>query len=242
MDRYFTTTDGVTLHYTVKGNGNIPVVILPGMGMPAESFDSVTDRLGKEYTFYALDYRCHGRSEDVAYGYHTERFAADMKAMLDDANIDRFHLIAHSMGNAVAWAFMELYGQQRIISYVLEEEAPCLLSDPSWSEEDKGSYRGTMDWPSFMDMDSSSVRSEFMCNLFHDHANNDWRQEVKRIKLPTLILMGETSHYACPDLWKWLNETIEGSRLVTFNGGHNLHADCEDGVVSEISAFLTAQA
>lgn len=242
MDCYFTTSDGVRLHYMVKGSGGRPVVILPGMGMPAESFDALTDRLGEAYTFYALNYRCHGTSEDVAYGYHTERFAADAKEMLDDANIDRFHLIAHSMGNAVAWAFMELYGQERIISYVLEEEAPCLLSDPCWSEEESSSYRGTMDWPSFMEMNSSSVRSEFMCNLFHDHVNNDWRQEVVRIKLPTLILMGEASHYASADLWKWLNESIPGSRLVTFDGGHNLHADCEDGVAAEIAAFLAAQA
>lgn len=242
MDRYFTTSDGATLHYIVKGNGKTPVVILPGMGQPAESFDSLTDRLGEGYTFYILDYRCHGKSEDVTFGYHTERLAADVKEMLDDANIGRFHLIAHSMGNAVSWAFFELYGRDRIISYVLEEEAPCLLSDPCWSEEESGRYRGNMDWPSFVEMDGSSVRSEFMCNLFHDHVNNDWRQEVVRINLPTLILMGMTSHYACPDLWNWLNESIPGSRLVTFDGGHNLHVDCEDGVSAEIAAFLAAKA
>lgn len=238
MDRTFTTTDGVKLHYTVSGEGEIPVVFLPGMGQGADSFASVSEKLGAEYRFYALDYRCHGASEDVEYGYHIERFAADFKEMLQGARVERFHLIAHSMGNTVAWAFFELYGQQNVISYVLEEEAPCLVADPAWSEEEEKSYCGNVLWPTFPGMPRDTVRNTFMDHLFHDHVNRDWRQELKRIQLPTLILMGTTSHYSCPPLWDWLTRNIQGSRFQALEGGHNLHVDNEAGFLAEVKPFL----
>lgn len=238
MDKYFVTSDGAKLHYTVTGTGSAPVVILPGMGMAYDNYAAIAEKLGSDYTFYVLDYRCHGESEDVPYGYHIERLAVDFKEMLQDAGLSKFSIIAHSMGNTVAWAYFEIYGQEAVTSYVLEEEAPILLSDPCWTEEESKTYRGTMDWPSFMEKDASSVRSEFMCNLFHDHVNRDWRQEIKRISVPTLILMGTTSHYGCSELHNWLNESIKGSDMAVLEGGHNLHVDAEEEFITKISDHL----
>lgn len=241
MDRYFTTSDGVKLHYTVTGSGKLPVVCLPGMGQGADSFAGVAAALGEDYRVYALDYRCHGVSEDVPFGYHIERFAADFKEMLCDAGIGRFHLIAHSMGNTVAWAYFELYGQQDVIRYVLEEEAPCLLADPAWTEEEAKSYCGNILWPTFPGMDRSTVRNAFQDSLFHDHVNRDWRQEVRRITLPTLILMGTASHYTCQPLWDWLTENIADSEFHALEGGHNLHVDNEAGFLAKVVPFLREQ-
>ena len=161
--------------------------------------------------------------------------------LLQDAGIARFHLIAHSMGNTVAWAYFEIFGQQNVISYVLEEEAPCLLADPGWSEDEAKSYCGNILWPTFPGMDRGTVRNAFLDSLFHDHVNRDWRQEVKRIQLPTLILMGTASHYTCPPLWDWLKQNVRGSRFVSLEGGHNLHVDNEEGFLAEVAPFLREQ-
>ena len=238
MNRYFITSDNVKLHYLVNGNGENPVVILPGMGQPADSFSEVMEGLGSSYTFYVLDYRCHGQSEDTERGYHTERFAMDVKEMLQDAGLKSFRLIAHSMGNAVAWAFFEMFGQKDVISYVLEEEAPCLLSSPAWPEETAKMYRGLVEWPSFTEEDNSSVRSVFMGNLFHDHVNRDWRQEVAAIHVPTLIIMGTKSHYGSPSLWSWLQQTVPNAKLTVLEGGHMIHGDCPEGFLSAVKEFL----
>lgn len=239
MDHYYTTSDNVKLHYIETGDGPNTVVILPGMGCPASDFNNVAAKLGDQYKVFALDYRSHGESEAVGYGYHIERFSKDFSEMLEDAGIDKFHLIAHSMGNTVGWGFMEMFGRDRVLSYVLEEEAPCLAPDPAWTEDEVHMLCGNIAWPSFMPPEQAG--GEFMSKLFHDHVNRDWREEVKALDMPVVIVMGTESHYTQPKLWGWLQENIEGSEFVSLKGGHNLHIDNEDGFVEAAAGFLGRQ-
>lgn len=235
-NRYFTTSDGVKLHYGVFGAGKRPLVCLPGWGCPVDNMAAVAERLADTRTVYALDYRWHGLSECPEGGWHTERFALDVREMLADAGIDEFDLWGHSMGNAVGWCYMELFGQGQIGRYVLEEEGPCLCSDPAWSEEDCLRFRGNVEWPPYPPAMPDAPAQ--LRDLFHDHVGRDWRAEIKTIKLPTLLVYGTTSHFGEPSLWQWMQESIDGSRLVTLEGGHNLHADCPDEFVAAVAEFL----
>lgn len=157
-------------------------------------------------------------------------------------NDDKCNELIEQMGNAVLWAYFELYGQQDVISYVLEEEAPCLLSDPAWTEEEAKTFRGTMDFPSFIKPEQDTVQGNFMANLFHDHVNRDWREEVREIHLPVLIMMGRKSHYASRQLWAWLHTSIQGSEIVLLDGGHGLHLDCEKEFIETVQKFLEMHA
>ena len=237
--RYFTTSDGVKLHYGVFGEGKRPLVCLPGWGCPVDNMAQAAEALSGSRTVYALDYRWHGLSESPEGGWHTERLALDLREMLADAGIGEFDLWGHSMGNAVGWCYMELFGQEGIGRYVLEEEGPCLVSDPDWSEEDCLRFRGTMDWPSYPPaLPGMPEMPAQMRDLFHDHVGRDWRAEIPTIKLPTLMLYGTSSHFGEPALWQWMQESIAGSKLVTMDGGHNLHVDCRDEFVAAVRDFL----
>lgn len=223
-NRYFKTSDGIRLHYTVTGSG-APVLFLPGLGQNAASIQNNADVIGEQYTVYVLDYRNHGKSEDTLRGNHIEQYAKDVKEMLEDAEIRDFDLIAHSMGNAVAWCFMELYGTDRIRRYVLEE-APILLSDPSWTETEQLTYRGLREWPSFIPVKyPENVRESAVALIWHDHVNRDWRDAFERLAMPTLIIMGTESHYASENLWQYLRESVKGSEFLTLKGGHGVHID-----------------
>lgn len=54
------------------------------------------------------------------------------------------------MGNSVFWCYAEIWGQDRIDKYVLAEEGSTFVSDPSWTEDEKTTYRGVKDWDMFM--------------------------------------------------------------------------------------------
>ena len=227
--RYFTTSDGIRLHYTLTGNG-APVLFLPGLAQDAASIQKNADAIGEKYAVYVLDYRNHGESENALRGNHIEQYAKDVKEMLEDAEIRDFNLIAHSMGNAIAWCFMELYGTDRIQNYVLEEEAPILLSDSSWTEAEQLTYRGLREWPSFIPVKyREDVRESAIALIWHDHVNRDWRDAFERLTMPTLIIMGTESHYASDNLWQWLKDHCVNSEFLALKGGHGVHIDsCED--------------
>lgn len=233
-DRYFTTSDGVRLHYRVEGNGP-DLVIFPGYGQSADKFDVVYAGLKDSFKVYTLDYRWHGQSADPEYGVHISRFAMDAREMINDAGIDQFYLFAHSMGNTVAWNYFSLFGQQKVKKYILGDEAPCLITNPQWSDEEREIYTGSTTekdlwtaWrmPSIVGQQNKNetTRSRMMARLLVAHLGNDWRDIIPTIKIPTMILMGGKSHFASSLLWNWLNESIKGSQLeVIQEGGHGYY-------------------
>jgi non-heme chloroperoxidase len=229
-NRFFTTSDGVKLHYRVSGEGT-PLVIFPGYGQDVTKFNAIYQELEKHFTVYNLDYRWLGQSESPTFGYHIERFAKDAKEMIDDAQIDKFYLFGHSMGNAVSWCYFSIFGQEKVIKYILGDEAPCLITDPNWTEKEVETFTGSATrkdmftaWRPPGKPESMTLQQEMMSNLLNDHLGRDWRDVLPTIKLPTLIVMGGKSHFHSPLLYQYLNETIKGSRLeIIKEGGHGYY-------------------
>jgi non-heme chloroperoxidase len=246
-DRYFTTSDGVRLHYRISGTGK-PLVIFPGYGQDITKLDNVFKGLDKYYTVYCLDYRWLGKSESPAYGYHIERFAKDAKEMIDDAKIDHFSLFAHSMGNAVAWCYFSIFGQEKVDRYILGDEAPCLITDPAWTEKEVASYTGSASrkdmfkaWrmPSTTKPETLTLQQDMMSRLLNDHLGRDWRDVITTINVPTMIVMADKSHFESPLLWEWLNNNIKGSRLEVIKGaGHGFYETHPDVFNNLVIDFL----
>lgn len=244
-DKYFTTNDGVKLHYAEAGNSSSTIVILPGMGENAKTYASLMAKLAKDYHVYVLDYRGHGLSENGLYGYHIERLAKDVYELLDAASIGYFSLVCHGMGNAVAWCLFELFGQRRVRQYVLVEGAPARMRDERWSEEDALAYRGLWELPLYITPEmldryagDEVERRDMIADLYHDYVTRDWRREIESIRAHTLIVMGKQSDFASRPLWDWLNEHIKSSKVVALEGGHDVHLENEDEFVKVLCDFV----
>ncbi|MCZ2474954.1 alpha/beta hydrolase [Aquirufa ecclesiirivi] len=232
-DRYFTTSDGVKLHYTVTGQGK-PLVIFPGYTQSSTNFEPNLEVIGMRFQVYCLDYRWHGLSEDPNYGVHIERFAKDANEMIADAKIGSFYLLAHSMGNTVAWSYFGLFGQKQVIKYILGDEAPCLVTDPSWTSQEKEMYTGSaMDkdlwtaWrmPKSQQQPPKNTRELMMAKLLTEHLGNDWRDILPTIQVPTLALMAENGTFNNQHLFDYFLKTIRHSELkVIPNAGHGYYA------------------
>ncbi len=232
-DRYFTTSDGVKLHYTVTGQGK-PLVIFPGYTQSSANFEPNLEVIGKQFQVYCLDYRWHGLSEDPNYGVHIERFAKDANEMINDAKIGSFYLLAHSMGNTVAWSYFGLFGQKQVIKYILGDEAPCLVTDPSWTSQEKEMYTGSATdkdlwtaWrmPKSQQQPPKNTRELMMAKLLTEHLGNDWRDILPTIQVPTLALMAEKGTFNNQHLFDYFLKTIRNSELkVIPNAGHGYYA------------------
>ena len=52
----------INLYYEIYGKGT-PIILVHGNGETHQIFDVLIDKLKDNYTVYAVDSRCHGKSE-----------------------------------------------------------------------------------------------------------------------------------------------------------------------------------
>src|SRR5690606_4272187 len=104
-DVYFESAPGVRLRFRQAGRGE-PVVLLHGFAASLAAVAPLADSLAMDHRVVALDQRGHGRStipsESDAYG---REMGSDVVQLLDHLEIERAHLVGHSMG-AVVSAFV----------------------------------------------------------------------------------------------------------------------------------------
>tara|TARA_E500000075_G_C6941753_1_gene294845 strand:- start:448 stop:1122 length:675 start_codon:yes stop_codon:yes gene_type:complete len=80
--------------------------------------------------------RGHGESDKPDYGYRVYRLAQDLHETINKLEFPTVDLMAHSMGCSVIWAYIDLYGQDRIGRLVLVDQAPCMFPRAEWSPEE----------------------------------------------------------------------------------------------------------
>lgn len=105
------TVNGVRLHYEVRGRGPLLVVQAPGWGVGSSYLRMGLAPLEASFTVVTVDPRNSGQSDRVR---QPEKLT-DMQ-MVDDLEslrriwgIDRFALLGHSNGGAIALAYAELH-------------------------------------------------------------------------------------------------------------------------------------
>jgi len=131
-----TTSDGVELNLLEAGSG-APLLLIPGWSQTAAMFRHQLAGLSDRYRVMALDMRGHGDSAKPAHGYRVARLACDVHDAIAALELDSVAALGHSMGNAVLWSHIELFGSDRFSKLIVAEEPPTLLARPSWSEEER---------------------------------------------------------------------------------------------------------
>jgi len=131
-DGWFTTNDGVKLHYLEAGTGSA-LVMIPGWSQSAMEFKHQLEGLSDKYHVYAIDMRGHGDSEKPDHGYRIQRLSEDVHEFLAAKNLGGVTLAGHSMGCSVIWGYWEQYGGDRLSKLILVDQMPVITSNPAWS-------------------------------------------------------------------------------------------------------------
>jgi pimeloyl-ACP methyl ester carboxylesterase len=99
---------GLPLHALERGPSTAPhLLFLHGWLDHAHVFDWVCDALPREWHLVCLDFRGHGFSGHLPPGalYNFTDYLADVEATLDELKLAPVHLVGHSMGGGVAFAY-----------------------------------------------------------------------------------------------------------------------------------------
>lgn len=141
MDRKSVTIAGdVTISYLEGGSGR-PLIMLPGWSQTALGYERQFDDLGAVAHVIAVDQRGHGESSDASSGYRIQRLAKDLHELVGALGIDEFDVLGHSMGASVIWSYLSLFRHERAPRrVVLVDQAPAVLAQPGWSEEETARY------------------------------------------------------------------------------------------------------
>jgi pimeloyl-ACP methyl ester carboxylesterase len=145
----FTTSDGVKLTYWEAGTGR-PLVFVPGWSGNGAQYINVLFLLSKHYHVYVLDPRNQGLSQIVDFGARIARFSMDLKEFGDHLGIQSADYVGHSMGSAILWSYIDLFGTGAIRRVAFVDEPVSIYSHENWSEKERQEAGGTTTSPERM--------------------------------------------------------------------------------------------
>lgn len=119
---HFTTSDGLSLYYTDKGEG-LPLLCLAGLTRDGRDFEFVAPHL-QDVRLIRLDYRGRGQSEwgDPA-TYQIPIEARDAVELLDHLGLEKAAVLGTSRGGLIAM-FMAATVKDRLLGVVLNDIGP----------------------------------------------------------------------------------------------------------------------
>ena len=104
-------TNGVTLHVRSGGSGPA-VVLLHGYGETGDMWAPLAADLARDHTVIVPDLRGLGLSSKPAGGFDKKTQAADVAGVLAALGVSRADVVAHDIGNMVAFQFAARYPAQ----------------------------------------------------------------------------------------------------------------------------------
>jgi len=108
-DGFFTTTDGIRIHYLTHGDSGSWVVLVHGYSDSAQRMwfnTGIAPELAKRHRVAAIDNRNHGQSDKPVPGGSGR--AQDVIELMDHLKIDRAHIHGYSMGGGIVGQLLGL--------------------------------------------------------------------------------------------------------------------------------------
>ncbi|RMZ58133.1 alpha/beta hydrolase [Chryseobacterium nematophagum] len=100
------------LYFEKKGSGKETLVLLHGFMENLSIWNDLEMHLSKDFSLLKIDLPGHGKSDILAEVHTMELMAQEVKKVLDTQNLEKIHLLGHSMGGYVSLAFAEKYPEK----------------------------------------------------------------------------------------------------------------------------------
>ena len=107
----------------IRGTGGVPVLFAHSFAGDRSHWESALEHLQLQRRVVAFDFRGHGNSPPAAGRYSYDELAKDAGAVADAADLDRFVLVGHSMGAAIATEYAAM-NPQRVKALILVDPPP----------------------------------------------------------------------------------------------------------------------
>ena len=256
---------GSRIYWDEQGAGE-PILLIMGLAFTSDMWYRVRSALAARYRTLALDNRGVGRSDVPPGPYSIALMASDARAVLDAAGVESAHVFGVSMGGMIAQEFTLQY-PERVRSLVLgctaaggptavraEQAAIDMLMARSRMTPDEAAEAAV---PFIYDPATPRERIDedlavrkpwfprpeaYMAQLM---AILGWEaySRIPAIRVPTLVIHGESDRLVPPGNGKLIAERIPGAKLVMIpRASHLFVTDQPEATHSTIQTFFAAQA
>ena len=233
-----------------------PLLLIQGLGYARWGWEPVLDRLGRSFDVILFDNRGIGESDAPPGPYSAAELAADAIQVLDEAEVERAHVVGTSLGGMIALELALTY-PERVDRLVLVCTTPG------------GARAFPMPQPTVELMQARASLREFTENalapdprpelvdriLVHRErtaqgfvqwaaqatagATFDVHERLGSLGVPTLVQTGDGDLVVDPRNSELLVEAISDARLSVFAGaGHVFMWQEPERFVAELEAFL----
>ncbi|HYQ28960.1 MAG TPA: alpha/beta hydrolase [Polyangiaceae bacterium] len=260
-------SDGTSLFVRSWGKG-LPLMFMSGWTLSSNAWAYQMAPLSEQgFRCVAYDRRGHGRSGDPSGGYDFDTLADDVEVVLAGLDLTRVILVAHSFAAGEAVRYITRHGTRRLLGLLLLAPAatPFLQktddnplgidadaieavraqfsrSFPDWVEANAepyftpGTSRQIKDWTVNM-MLQTSLQGAIACSRIQ--MSTDFRAELKRIDLPTLVIHGDRDASAPLEITgRPTAELIPHAELCVYEGApHGLYFTHRERLNADLARF-----
>jgi pimeloyl-ACP methyl ester carboxylesterase len=134
-----TTNDGAEIFFNDKGESQ-PIILIHGWGCSHRFFLKNVDELAHSFRVIPVDLRAHGDSQKVLWGHRISRYAKDIHDLVERLELEGVVLVGWSMGAAVIWSYIELFGNEHLAGQVCVDQSPRQYYSEEWRWGQPGCY------------------------------------------------------------------------------------------------------
>jgi pimeloyl-ACP methyl ester carboxylesterase len=246
---------GFKIHYELHGDGaKTPLLLVMGMGGTCQGWLTVTvpDLVKAGRPIVIFDNRGAGQSEDPGGPFTTPEMAQDARALLDELEIRRAHVLGGFLGGMIAQE-LALASPERVASLILvgtyaRADAKRRLVLDLWKSmvqlgvPAELRIKNRLCWTlgdatleqedlieamwRFYLRDDAPMDDKVFARQAEACVAHDALERIGQISAPTLVVCGEGDILTPPHLSRQLAARIKGSRLVVMpNAGHLVAAE-----------------
>jgi 3-oxoadipate enol-lactonase len=251
----------VRIAWESQGDG-AAVLLVHGLGYTRAGWGPLREHLARRYRVLSFDNRGIGESDIPAGPYTVEELAGDALQVLDEAGVDRAHVVAASLGGCVAQALAADHPErvERLVlacttpggtgAYPLPEQTMRLFAAAA-TLEPKVALRRFVENALSPAAPVSLVEEIYAHRLSHPPDPEGWQSQaqaalvwdagdrLERIVAPTLVVTGTADVVVDPRNSELLVAWIPGARLELIEGaGHNLFWERPREFVRLVEEFL----
>ncbi|WP_284734712.1 alpha/beta fold hydrolase [Sphingosinicella terrae] len=243
---FVSTTDGTDLFVRDWGEGR-PILFLSGWTLPSDFWAyQMLAMAQRGYRAVSYDRRGHGRSSDPGRNYDHDRLADDLLAVIEARRLDDIVVVAHSMGGTEIARYFARHAGRGISKVMLvgtitpflmktsdnplgvdrhvlaAMRAPLERDFPGWIDANTppffvaDSSPDMMQWGKSMMLETSLLAAAMLAKA---NAETDFRPDLPRIQVPTLLIHGDRDVSAALAITAQPStRLIAGARLKVYPG------------------------
>jgi pimeloyl-ACP methyl ester carboxylesterase len=254
--------NGETIHFTDEGKGPA-VLFIHSLGTNGWLYADQIKALKGRYRCIAPDCRAHGGSSYNQPGFTVADMAADHKAVLDHLGVKEAHLVGLSMGGPIAFNFNTQFPgvakSMVIADSFARPAAPDAVQDRIYATQEAVAYLSMLEFGNqyagdrLMPTTPIDRLDELAAEIAKCPAKGyvdtcraiftyDAQDDLKKIKAPTLVLVGENDEATPMPASEFIRDNIKGATLMVVPGaGHLGTIDSPDDFTRLLGEFLDAR-